>query len=484
MKRNVKIKSLIAILVLFALTPLAITPSSAMTMPKTYWPGSSVSGAEISKDSGIVVEKQTVRFDLGGFPAYDDTTKIGEYAGTVTTEYTLFNPTEQDITVRLTVPHGGKPSYYYEVTQVINAPRPVVTIDGSAADVTVRHRLWYDTRDPRESFFSGISDEYLSTDRCNPNTTVTKYTFKQSGVELLYSYAAFDLDPKLVEGASCVYIESNPRALTQDDGKYRINIPVGENGWSFDVYVIGKDFESFPEWTIYEDGAVKDGDEIAGTIGLVKKETLLLSDFIFSLRDAESEISRVDWFNMATNEITATMNNGGVHTTLSYTKDKNESRIISGSVYEVTIGAGKRVVNTISTLIYPSAEERFNPPVFDYTYCLPFETLLLTNDAIDVTVNTPFYMIEGSSEFTKTESGYTMSLQDTQDGEFGMTQVNSLIQFSLCESESPEEVKTEIPAFFWILLILAIPFIAVIAIVELVVDVVGWAIEGIKGLIA
>ena len=77
-----------------------------------------------------------------------------------------------------------------------------------------------------------------------------------------------------------------------------------------------------------------------------------------------------------------------------------------------------------------------------------------------------------------------MSLQDTQDGELGMTQVNNLIQFSLCESESPEEVKTEIPAFFWILLILAIPFIAVIAIVELVVDVVGWAIEGIKGLIA
>lgn len=478
MKRNVKIKSLIAILVLFALTPLAITPSSAMTMPQTYWPGSPASGAEIQKDSGIVVEKQTVRFDLGSFPAYNDTTKIGEYAGCVTTEYTLFNPTEQEITLKMAIPHGGKPSYYYDVTTAIDTPTPSITIDGTVADVTVRHRLWYDISDPRESFFSGISDEYLSTDYCNPDTTVTKYTFKQSGVELQYSYAAFDLDPKLFEGVSCVYIESNSRSWLQDNGKTRINIPVGKNGWSFDVYVIGKDFENFPKWTIYEDGAVNDGDEIAGAIGLVNKETFLLSDFIFSLRDTESKISRVDWFNMAAREISATMKSGNAHTTLS----SMENNITSGSVYEITVGAGKRVVNTISTTVYPTVEERFNPPVFEYTYCLPFETLLLIGGAIDVTVNTPFYIIESSSEFTKTESGYTMSLQGTQDGEYGMTQVNSLIQFSLCESESPEEVKNDVPVLFWGLLILAIPIIIIVAIIEFVGDIVVWAVEGIKGL--
>ena len=64
MKKN-KCKSLIAALILFTLMPMTVLPSSAMTpLPPTLLNGAAYSGAQMPSESGVIIENQSVTFDI------------------------------------------------------------------------------------------------------------------------------------------------------------------------------------------------------------------------------------------------------------------------------------------------------------------------------------------------------------------------------------------------------------------------------------
>lgn len=79
--------------------------------------------------------------------------------------------------------------------------------------------------------------------------------------------------------------------------------------------------------------------------------------------------------------------------------------------------------------IYPSIDLRYEPDVFGYTYLLSPAKTWKSFGELEIVVNTPYYISNSSLEgFTKTETGYTLSLDGLPEGE---------LTFNLATSENP-----------------------------------------------
>lgn len=479
MKLSNGFKSIIAALILFTLMPMTVIPSSAMTpLPPTYLDGSNASGAEMPEGSAVVIENQSITFNLADFPAVNE---AGSYSGNVQTEYTLFNPTDSEITLKIAYPLAETPTYYYGTNDTLELAKYSVMINGEPAEVTLRHGLNYNGDYLYDGFASLIFDEYIDNEFCGPDMTVTKYTFKQSDVEKSYAYVGFDVKNNEFSGR-CLYLGEYARAWDKKDGDLRFNTIAGENGCTYELYVFGKDLTHLPEWKIYEYASVEDDEEIEGKIEFVSKESMTFSEYVFKDYDASLGISELDWFNMAATEISATIENGQVFTSLYGLNRGFADYRVSGFTYEISIGPGERVVNTLNAPTYPFIETKYDPYTFGYNYVLFHTNADMFTGKINVSINTPYYMIyDGNHSFEKTEDGYSIALDAVKILSENSTATLGSIFFILCEVEEPEEVEEKIPVIFWILIILAIPIIIIALIIEFAVNTVRNIFKLVKG---
>lgn len=454
MKKN-KCKPLIAALILFTLMPMTVLPSSAMTpLPPTLLDGAAYSGAQMPSGSGVVIENQSVTFDIGDFPDIDDTDGAKKYSGSVTTEYTLFNPTDKEITLKIAYPVADMPTYLYSIDAKSDASLHSITVNGEKIDAELRHCLDYSIYDSDNSNFSSIiSDEYISNEFCSPEMTVTKYTFKQSGIKQSGAYVGFDVKKYGELTGSCIYLGEYANAWDVEDGYVRFNFRAIENGSTFDMYVFGKDLGSLPKWKIYKNFGVEDGEEIEGKIEFVSKETTTFLEYVSGYYDESLGINELDWFNMAATEIGTTIKNEQVYTSLSGLKDEFKSYRVKGYIYNITIEPGARVTNTLTGPIYPHIETRYDPYTYSYEYLLFHGNADMFTGQINVKVDTPYYLL-GDNGFEKTDNGYSLTLnaKDTIDENSGVTYGG--IRFTLCESENPEEVENNNSTGLLLLLIL------------------------------
>lgn len=110
-----KTKALIAALTLMFMLPFTATPSHAFIdyFPPIRQGSPSIGILNSTPDSSVVLESQTVRFNLVDYPKfeYENPDEFKDYRATVTSEYTLFNPTEETESLILTVPTHLSPDY-------------------------------------------------------------------------------------------------------------------------------------------------------------------------------------------------------------------------------------------------------------------------------------------------------------------------------------------------------------------------------------
>ena len=105
-----RVKALIAAITLLIMLPFTATPSHAFIdyFPPIKGGYHSIGILNSTPDSPVVLESQTVRFNLVDYPKfeYENPDEFKEYKATVTSEYTLFNPTEETEELILAVPTG------------------------------------------------------------------------------------------------------------------------------------------------------------------------------------------------------------------------------------------------------------------------------------------------------------------------------------------------------------------------------------------
>ncbi len=440
MKSRTRFVSLLCVFLSFLLLLFGALPAAANSA-QFHWDGVDATGAIVTDgDCPIVVEKELLTFDIASFPKnyYDSLADFLAYDGRVTAEYTFYNPSSLDVTATLVFPFGTAADYAHvrddEGNLAVNADTEKygVLFNGETVEKRMRYTL-ADWRFDLQTDLSRLSDGYMEDGFYSPSLTVTKYSFKVTDVDFsAFSAATVAFDVAEEMGARRFYMPTQSGAHVQVDGSMRIHASADDFA---ELYVFGEPLDTLPTFTVYRDGGTENGEEIAGAVSLFDLETMTLSDLAFSNYDASRGVPEADWYNALVCEL---KDSGKymLHPIVSCPRFENafEGSLMRWYEYTIALAAGERVTNTVTAPIYPSIDLRYSPSVQGYTYLLSPARSWASFGALEIVVNTPYYITESSLDgFEKNEEGYKLSRNGLPQGE---------LTFSLSASETPSRLPS------------------------------------------
>ena len=327
--------------------PVTVSANSA----QTHWQGVDVSGAVVQGgDCPVEVGHETLTFNLGEFPSnyYERAEDFLAYGGSVSAEYTFYNPADYAVSVALAFPFGLLPSYgymYSEEEELLYSQLPSrfgVTVNGEAVSCAVRH-----TYHPEYSQFSVESDIPRLRDGLDgdglflPGTEVKLYTFEAYGVDdktYPSACAAFDISPEGPCGVVC----GDVRGASFEDGKYRISM-FADSGDTFEVYMIGA--HARPQLTFYRDGGCGNGTEIEGSARLLSETSLSFEEFALAQWSEDSGISRTDYYNAYADKLASSLVNDEV--AVCSERALRPGELMRWYEYELDFAPGETLVNRV-----------------------------------------------------------------------------------------------------------------------------------------
>ncbi len=446
-----------------AMLMLAVPSAASANSAQRYWQGGDTTGALLTEDCPLVVDREVLTFDIREFPNIHASSEgLDTYSGSVAAEYTFLNPTDQTVTAKLVFPFGSLPGYADTTATECYG----VTVDGEEVEVTFRHTLF----EPYDDFelerdLNRLGDEFMAQGFfTSPDMPVWRYEWVIDSVDTeAYPAARAALDIASVGGDARIFIVGQT-------GFRHDRIFVGaDEGQTLTVYVFGSDFAELPEWKLYQDGGVEDGEEIDGSISQTTVEITTLRDVALSAYDAGSGVSETDWYNaVVASLVEAEIADTCVLDVHSAVAFDVSGRLMNWYEYDLTVGAGETVINTVTAPIYPSVDEGYDPAVYTYEYLLSPASCWAEFRHLTVNINTPFYMTECVFDgFTSTETGYTMSFYGLPSGE---------LEFDLCADEDPRLDRSIIAnnilfylSIIGVVLLIAAPIVITIVIVLAVI---------------
>lgn len=453
------IKKIITVFSVFTLVFSYLFVSASANSAQTWWKGRDASGIVIRDDSSpVIVKNEVLTFNIDSFPEpyYRSREEMEKYSATVTAQYTLYNPSDYDITVRLLFPFGEKPMYFYENYNENTGEYEVfddtekheILLNGNVIEKNLRHTLSFRNFN-LERDLEKISDSFIKDSFYYPEMSVKEYSFTASSIDTEKynaANAAFDIDPG---DTKTRYLFPEGSGLqTQLDGTIRLSNWV-KNGDVFTVYVLGDTDVPFPEWTFYKNGGVEDREKIDGIMTLKSVNEMTLYDLVFADYDKNSGISETDWYNAVIELMNETKNFLGSRMSLNVKND-----LLRWYEYEIEIPAKSEVINTVNAPIYPEIDSNYSPAVYTYIYLLSPAKTWADFKHIDIIVNTPHFMVDGelldySSDiftFTEVDGGYKVSFDRLPEEE---------LVFTLSNTEHPVKPQKHITDYLPIELIIS-----------------------------
>lgn len=412
--------------------PVTVSANSA----QTHWQGVDASGTVVQGgDCPVEVGHETLTFNLGEFPSnyYERAEDFLAYGGSVSAEYTFYNPADYAVSVALAFPFGLLPSYgymYSEEEELLYSQLPSrfgVTVNGEAVSCAVRHTyhpeyMQFSVEDDLPRLRDGMVGDGLFL----PGTEVKLYTFEAYGVDdktYPSACAAFDISPEGPCGVVC----GDVRGASFEDGKYRISM-FADSGDTFEVYMIGA--RARPQLTFYRDGGCGNGTEIEGSARLLSETSLSLEKLALAQWNDECGVSRADYYNAYADMLASSLVNDDIYVCRELTLRPGD--LMRWYEYGLEFSPGETLVNRVEVPIYPEIDMGYTPALYTYTYLLSPASTWKSFGSLDVIINTPFYVIGGEG-FTETEKGYAKSFDGLPEGEL----VFSLASSPEVEGPSP-----------------------------------------------
>ena len=437
MRKRVRLHILLTSLLLTSAMSIMIHTSDIMASAnsaQTYWEGVDVMGAVVAdEECPIEVKHEKLVFDIPQFPLnyYQNAEAFAEYNASVSATYTFYNPADYTVKATLAFPFGTIPYYApYIYDETTGAGRPFldtekygITVNGEAIEKQFRYTLsgsqsGFDIME----LLPYLGSTYVEDDFYKMDTPVTKYCYEVSGIPEgnRSAYASFlhTCDP-----AKTRIWFSGVNGRLQEGEQIELGSFV-KNGDVLIIYVLGEELPYTPDWTLYDNGGRE--TEIAGTIteNINKRDVLTFKQFAFSHYFGEfsqqTNISSVDWYNA----VVASLNDAqykygfidyyGMYAAV-------ESQFMRWYQYEIEIPAKGTIVNTVTAPMYPSINANWEPAIYGYTYLTSPAKTWRNFGTLDIEINTPYYLINDESGFTKTENGYALSLNGLPEGELEFT---------------------------------------------------------------
>ncbi|MCI9149719.1 MAG: hypothetical protein HFI42_04355 [Lachnospiraceae bacterium] len=425
---------------------LSLSPclTAGANSAQARWSGISSTGAMVTDEScPIEVERELLTFDLMEFPAdyFMDEGAYQSYGGQVTAEYSFYNPADYTVTATLLFPMGNPPSYHgisygidglYSRSTDVDADKFNITVNGNVIEKQLRHSFSYSHEQfELEKDLPRLADNYVEDAFYTPKLPVRKYTYRISDVDLnTYDAANAAFDLSVDSSRTRIYFPQYSGFSGFTDGSVRLSAWVLEHEPLMTVYVLGEPLKEPLEWKFYENGAVDDNQKIPGTASLVATEDLTFSELVLADWKEHSGVSRTDWYNaVVTMLLEDSLKGNGPSIGFDLGGRGLSPTLLCWYQYEITLEPGERITNTVTAPMYPAIDQELSPSVYDYTYLLSPASTWAGFEALEIVIRTPYHMLgDQAKRFSKTEDGYTLSLDGLPEGE---------LEFSLCASERP-----------------------------------------------
>lgn len=428
---------LVLCIVIIALLTSAFCLPALANSAIREWRGSTAHGvvAPNGEQCPITVLHETLTFDIPHFPDG----QFEKYAAKVTANYTLQNPTDTDVTVKLAFPFGQRPSYHYFEDEDLDSSAYGVSLNGQPVEVKLRHTYGNGDFDLQKDL-QKLRDDYFQDDFYSPELPVTHYVYEitatnAGGVTL--SYAELVVEQHLGEKTK-LFVPNG--SVNDSAGRVRVSVPIVSGGsrQQIDVYILGDSLSNMPEWSF---GSYRFETPLEGEATLISQTSMTYYDLAMTEYTEDKNIAESDWYNAITDSFIVCERKFGVTSTSNGSLDIS-NLLMQWYEYEITVEAGKTVQNSVTAPIFPHISGRFDPYIYAYHYLLSPATTWASFGTLDVIINTPYYLVNDTNNYESIEGGYQKHFESLPSGE---------LSFSLSASENPKHTSPYRTAFLILL---------------------------------
>lgn len=403
-------KFIVAICILMLISSFAM-PASANSAQQE-WDGRDESGVmTMDGECPLIVEHETLTFDLQEFPNFRYGDGLSVYTGKVSAEYTFYNPSDITVTARLAFPLTKTfQTYPHEFTNY------QITVNGEKVDSEIRHTLSsYNTEFDVAIDLPRLKDEYISDDFfTGSDLTVTEYVMFMPEFEggEYWGGARCGIDINPADYPNTIFCFSDDLLSHRlDDGTYRVYTGRVYPWTKITYYAIGDVPNKLPQFKIYYDFHCNDNEVLATGSITSRVATLTLSDLIFMNYDESRGVSRVDWYNAKLELMQRRRASQYPMCHVTDLTDWYDSLLMVWYCYEITLEPGERIVNKVSASMYPDVNTAKDPTRYTYNYLLSPASTWKSFGTLDIYINTPYYISNSSlGDFEVTDNGYKLSL--------------------------------------------------------------------------
>lgn len=410
-----KASFVLAVLLCLLLAGGAVLPAGANSAMKT-WRG--VNGEALRAADGCPVEVlgETLTVDIGAFPDAQGAPGNDASAGdaSVTAEYTLKNPTDGAVSVRLFFPVGQTPYYGYESGKygvfVNDSPVKIVRRFSAPRNAS------FDTDDELEKLQDGLAAFPL----LSPEQQVTAVSFRLGGftgeAEVTLSHAGT---------ARAVLCKFSYALVSTTAGGLRLDARPGD---TCRLVLFGAADSAF-SWTFKdaETGAPLPEAKAEETA----RETLTFREFA-AVGAESSPIGETDRYNAVAADF-STLLQDMAPGELSYTDQAyfaDDENYMEWYEYTLDFAPGQTLVNKVTAPFFPDLDTDWLPYKYTYTYLLSPAKSWAAFGGLDIEVHTSAYLLKSSLQgFHKTDTGWALHTDGLPDKE---------LTFTLCATELPK----------------------------------------------
>ncbi len=276
----------------------------------------------ITKNSQIELQKEELIFDLPKMPDtyYDSVDDFLAYPSSVTARYTLHNPTDTNSVVKFTLPINNyyeyeNPDYAYSSNEKDDMQKYTARVNGEKVDWNYRF-LYSRNAYSLSSWAENKNEDFPNmgsthTDMSNaldcldcegklvdgfysPDLPVTKYSYvvdmgDYDGGNIPHAGCKTSLAEDNLDGSKTRVFASG---LSYRWGDAQIDLLRTRK---FDVYVVGEQFFTAPEWKVYDTFTLE--VERSETIRLTATKTMTFEEFALADYPKNVDISKTEWYN-------------------------------------------------------------------------------------------------------------------------------------------------------------------------------------------
>ena len=407
-----------------ALAGIFAAPNILAAAAEPYYEGVPAAGAIPCEESAVIMEKQVLTLHAKSFPQ-PSAFAYTEYAANnfVTNEYTLYNPTSEDISLKMLYPRTDR-------TEWSNSDMGgsfSIKLNGNEIQTSLRHSYaGYFSRnlDIESSLMQLIGERPTDEFYFGDDLPVHDYKFfinlppqSLEGIERKYLafVLTFDCNPKKTRVMS-----SDHMATDVVNGRVQASFDVEEGSSEICLTVVGEDIDHLSYGVFVDRFATQKLELGAVTYQEVKS---VFPEYAMRNYPEGSQISRKDWFN----GFVQMLSKGTIGGYFAYTRaeELREESFMQWYEYSVPIPAGGRVTHTVSAPLYPTVNENR----FQYDFLLSsgqyWDRFAAGYGEIEINVETPYYFATGTLEFERRGERYTFRRDCLPIGELSFTLTES-----------------------------------------------------------